>query len=463
MSPHDASEIEPDSEQIAIFLDVVLGDCEGFVPLRSFGEKGQGCDNSPHNSWPAADVSLCENTLTFARYAARQRMACYVVPGTVAESGDAKSSNVIQLQSLLVDLDTGDIDEKLSHLMKYLGEPTLIVESGGRTTDELAKLHIYYRLAEPAGGDDIKLVCDLRAQLALKVGGDRSFGSAHQPIRIAGSVYFKSGNERLVKIREHHPHVEVNLRDFAELVDAMPVMEGIDAEPEAAKQKPSIQQVLTTPVREGSHDAWTRFEGASAVIGHHVRLAHEGRVSRDEAWEAICQYNAAMLDPPWPLERLHKEMQRIWWRHEERHGPPLERREKSPISELPTRKLSEFLDDTSPMPEDLISPRVLTPGGMLVLGGAPKVGKSDFLINLLLHMAAGVPFLGFAPRRPMRIFYLQAEIQYHYLLRTIAEHTARPASSRRCTRQPHCNSENPDAARRARRQTRHRGDPEALR
>src|SRR5690606_13283683 len=33
----------------------------------------------------------------------------------------------------------------------------------------------------------------------------------------------------------------------------------------------------------------------------------------------------------------------------------------------------------------------------------------------LVHMAAGVPFLGFTPPRPLRIFYLQAEIQYHYL------------------------------------------------
>ena len=67
------------------------------------------------------------------------------------------------------------------------------------------------------------------------------------------------------------------------------------------------------------------------------------------------------------------------------------------------------------MPEDIIAPRVLTPGGLLVLGGAPKVGKSDLLISWLVHMAAGVPFLGFTPPRPLRIFYLQAEIQYHYL------------------------------------------------
>ena len=67
------------------------------------------------------------------------------------------------------------------------------------------------------------------------------------------------------------------------------------------------------------------------------------------------------------------------------------------------------------MPEDIIAPRVLTPGGLLVLGGAPKVGKSDLTISWLVHMAAGQPFLGFTPPRPLRVFYLQAEIQYHYL------------------------------------------------
>jgi len=67
------------------------------------------------------------------------------------------------------------------------------------------------------------------------------------------------------------------------------------------------------------------------------------------------------------------------------------------------------------MPADIIAPLVLTPGGLLVVGGAPKVGKSDFLISWLVHMAAGAPFLGFTPPRRLRVFYLQAEIQYHYL------------------------------------------------
>ena len=88
---------------------------------------------------------------------------------------------------------------------------------------------------------------------------------------------------------------------------------------------------------------------------------------------------------------------------------------KSSDPKLPSFTISEFLNDETPMPEDLISPRLLTPGGLLLIGGAPKVGKSDFLINFLIHMAAGESFLGLKPPRPLRIFYLQAEIGYHYM------------------------------------------------
>jgi hypothetical protein len=411
----DPFTIEPDPEQIAVFLDVVFGYCEGWAPLRGFIDKGQGVAGRPHNVWIEVDGGLLEKAVSFAGWAAREGAAFYVVPGTVAEAGKAKAADVRQMQTVLVDLDAGDIPAKLDHLILHLGEPTLIVESGGRTADGIDKLHVWWRLSEPAEAEDIALLCRLRGDIAVKVGGDTHFRSAHQPIRLAGSVYHKGGFTRLVTIRRHSPQAEVHLRDFAELVDAMPPLPGVGCEPGPASEKPSIKDILTTPVREGGEDDWTRFQGASAAIGHYVRMAHEGRMSRDEAWEAVCQYNAAQLRPSWPLERLATEAQRLWRLHEERHGPALERLSAPPMSALPTFTLGALLDDTSPMPDDIIAPRLLTPGGMLVLGGAPKVGKSDFLISLLVHMAAGVPFLAFAPSRPLRIFYLQAEIQYHYL------------------------------------------------
>ncbi|AIF81432.1 putative Bacteriophage-related DNA primase [endosymbiont of Acanthamoeba sp. UWC8] len=82
---------------------------------------------------------------------------------------------------------------------------------------------------------------------------------------------------------------------------------------------------------------------------------------------------------------------------------------------IPAYSFGALLQDASPMPEDLISPRVLTQGGLLVFGGASKVGKSDFLLSWFTHMAIGEPFLGLKPPKPLKIFYCQLEVQYHYL------------------------------------------------
>ena len=410
--------IEPDADQLATFLDVVFGYCEGLIPVRGFVDKGQGRDGRPNNIWIEADASAFDKLKTFATWAWREGAALYVIPGTVEAQGQARAPEVLQMQALVVDLDAGDIPAKLAHLVRHLGTPTLIVESGGRTPEGATKLHVWWKLTEAVSDEDLATLCRLRGEIALKVGGDTHFRSAHQPIRVAGSVYHKGGFQRLVQIRDHH-QVEVELAEFAEQVAAMPALPGVGVQPTPeACAKPSLEAILTTPVHEGGTDQWTRFEGASAAIGHYVRLVHDGKMTPNDGWEAICQYNAAMLRPAWPPERLQQEADRLWALHVRKNGPALLRNDvdqaASPAN-MPAYKLRELLADTSPMPDDIIAPRVLTPGGLLVLGGAPKVGKSDFLISLLVHMAAGVTFLGFTPNRALRVYYLQAEIQYHYL------------------------------------------------
>jgi hypothetical protein len=74
-----------------------------------------------------------------------------------------------------------------------------------------------------------------------------------------------------------------------------------------------------------------------------------------------------------PLDRLKREAKRLWELHIKRHGPPLIRLDSAAPAQaaLPTFSLGALLDDRSPMPDDIIGPRVLTPGGLLVLGGAP--------------------------------------------------------------------------------------------
>ncbi|SIT11709.1 RecA-family ATPase [Roseivivax lentus] len=409
---------EPDPEQIAQFMQVVFGYCDGLIPVRSFIDKGQGIDGRPHNIWLDADQSAPEKMATFATWASREGAAVYVIPGTVAASGQAKAAEILQMQTVVVDLDTGDIAAKRAHLERHLGVPTMVVESGGVTPEGQRKCHVWWALTEPAEGDDIARVCRLRGDIAAKVGGDMHFRSSHQPIRVAGSVYYKNSLKTQVRIVELNADRERDLAEFIEAVTDMPPAPGISLQPEFTHpDKPGMDDVLVTPVREGAQDDWSRFEGASAAIGHFIRMVHEGRMTKDEGWEGICGYNAAMLRPQWPVDRLKRESERLWNRHVEKYGPPLIRLNSGAPGpmEMPAFTLGALLDDQSPMPEDIIAPRVLTPGGLLVLGGAPKVSKSDLLISWLVHMAAGVPFLGFTPPRPQRIFYLQAEIQYHYL------------------------------------------------
>jgi len=82
---------------------------------------------------------------------------------------------------------------------------------------------------------------------------------------------------------------------------------------------------------------------------------------------------------------------------------------------VPLLRTEVLRGDRSPIAEDLISPRILTPNGFMVFGGAPKVGKSDFLLHWMVHMAAGIPFADMTPTRPLKICFLQTEIDYDYL------------------------------------------------
>ena len=248
---------EPDPQQIAQFMEVVFGYCEGLIPVRSFIDKGQGIDGRPHNIWVEANAGVAEKMATFATWASREGAAVYVIPGTVAAPGQAKAAEILQMQAVVVDIDSGDIAAKRAHLERHLGTPTMVVESGGVTPEGQRKAHVWWKLIEPSEGDDIRRLTRLRGDIAAKVGGDMHFRSAHQPIRVAGSVYHKGGFQRLVQIRDHHP-VEVDLSEFAEQVAAMPALLGVGVEPTPeASAKPSLEAILTPPVHEGGADQWS--------------------------------------------------------------------------------------------------------------------------------------------------------------------------------------------------------------
>ncbi|MGB6325421.1 MAG: hypothetical protein WBG11_06490, partial [Methylocella sp.] len=209
---------------IASFAKVLFDYSEGWVAVRAFSEKSDA-SQPPRTPFVAADAELPTKLVAEAEAAAKKGLALYVVAGTVAGPGKAKASDVIAVETVLVDLDHGDIAAKRKHLVKHLGPPSLEVASGGVTAEGQERLHLYWKLNEPATGADIAKVCGLRGVIAAKAGGDPSFRSAHQPIRVAGSVYRKGGVERLVIIRTERA-AEHDLTEFADRVEAMPSLFG---------------------------------------------------------------------------------------------------------------------------------------------------------------------------------------------------------------------------------------------
>ncbi len=77
----------------------------------------------------------------------------------------------------------------------------MVVESGGVTPEGQNKAHVWWKLTEPAEGNDLARVTKLRGDIAARIGGDMHFRSAHQPIRVAGSVYYKNGLKTQVRIK----------------------------------------------------------------------------------------------------------------------------------------------------------------------------------------------------------------------------------------------------------------------
>lgn len=406
-----------DTQAIAHHLDLLFGWCEGFIPLRAFPEKGNA-GGRPHLEWIACADGMAEAAARFCETASGSGLAAYVIPGTVAERGKAGAADIRQMQALLIDLDDGDIEAKERLLTSHIGTPSLVIESGGATPEGRAKLHLYWKLSEPVDGEELRTLLDMRRIIAEAAGGDMHFASAHQPIRLAGSIYRKHGVNRPVRIREHHA-LEYHLDELAERCRARskPETPAHNGHPflDFNHARVPVETVLSTRVRENGADGWTRFEGISRVIGHWLRRFHEGSISQEQAKEEIYAYNSACLIPPWPPERVQAEIERLWKKHCAEHGEP------KPVSNTASPPAVEYftarqtLAEPAAIPFDIVGPRVLTPGGLWLIAGPPKVGKSDFLLSLFTHAAAGLDFLCFTVSRPLRIFYAQAELERPYL------------------------------------------------
>ena len=200
-----------DPEAVAQYCKVVWANPlpGAWVALRGLPEKPRKDD--PCFIWIEADDSRgISKVVQFVEECSRRGLAAYCIPALVSGRGRAGAGDVVGMATLCVDFDTGDVAGNLARASQALGTPTMVVNSGGVTEEGQLKRHAYWRVT---GKATVAELAALRGRLAAAYGGDPSFGSAHQPLRIAGSVHRKA-EPKTVTIAYCNPANEQHVMQF---------------------------------------------------------------------------------------------------------------------------------------------------------------------------------------------------------------------------------------------------------
>jgi len=326
-----------DKDQVVRYFQAIFGDVKWddttHICLRGIGEKGtpkEGVFRSdnffqPNMADPTDGIMNCVDLW------ARNAIATFVVPAVLRDQ-KGTAENVCLFTNILADLDSGDTNEKLDFMRQHIGEPSMVIRSGGTTEAGTPKRHVYYVLTVPT--EDIRKSIFVRDALARKCGGDMTmglgvdgnpFGRAHQPVRVPGSVHAKNGKPSACSIesRSDTSYALDYLEECLEKITDSPYAAEVAAR-EARPLEERIAQgslfsvhsggsgggtaadALQEKVYEGGNDK-TRWGQFNRVAGLHISMARRGEVTPQKAFDDTYGWVLANMIPPWPPQRIEHE------------------------------------------------------------------------------------------------------------------------------------------------------------
>jgi hypothetical protein len=223
---------EPDLEQIRMFVHGVFQRCKtpAWVSLRTFANADATAKPTKikaayalNGLWDAISKAAWLEAREAANHPEGRVFA--PPPATFSKDWHAREIDLQECPVLVWDLDSHPV-ESLARLRQILGEPTLIIASGGEWTDpstgELqTKVHTYYRLTEPAScAESAKLAKNIRKGISGILNSDGSADSLVHPMRMAGSWHTKRAPVMCRIIGGDHRR-ELDLRGAARRVLAL--------------------------------------------------------------------------------------------------------------------------------------------------------------------------------------------------------------------------------------------------
>jgi hypothetical protein len=214
--------LEPDRDQIEIFVDALFRHAGegGYVSLRSFLFNNKVLKpiravvmNGNGNGSLIELINVAED---LARRAANnQEPAVFCPPIAVFHSSEgwrAREQDLFKGLALSVECDEHP-DEARWRLEEILGPATAVVRSGGTWLSEDGpkdKLHLHWRLKQPAMGEALAKLKQARELATTIVGGDPSNITAVHCLRWPGS-WHRKGEPRLCEMFLVNPDAEIDL------------------------------------------------------------------------------------------------------------------------------------------------------------------------------------------------------------------------------------------------------------
>lgn len=423
--------LEPDRAQLETFIGTLFrhAGTDGYISLRAFYEDEAG---KPARIMPTG----LKGGLPFvfdaaedeARRAANHPKSIVFCPPIAVFSNPKTAREIDILKGLALSVECDQRPrEALAKLEPILGQPTLIVASGGKWEDPANgqihdKLHIHWRLSGPATGENIAKLKQVRDIATRLVGGDPTNIPACHPIRWAGSWHRKKGDV-LCQIEEHHPEREIDLDAALKALLAM-APPGYRQEPPKANGESHDNLFSAYGAQHGGGD-WDALV-ANILAGENLhdsinRLAAMAvsngmsAVTIVQMLRGLMNASAAPKDARW--QARYNDIVRAVTTAEQKFRAPPPGTEQTKNATARIKLSSEFIAGF--VPPDYVVEGILQQAFLYALTGATGAGKTCLTLLLAASVALGEVFAGRETKK-LRVLYLAAENPDDVRMRWIA-------------------------------------------
>lgn len=392
-----------------------------------------------HAQFPATPVGL-DKAAEHAALMNEQGRNCYVGAcvrrtGTV---GSGKNKDVPYALFHWAEVD--DADGEVGLMLWNGATPSATITTG---TTPTTRTHVYWELAEPAY--DLAQWKARQKALASAICGDPAVVDERRVLRLAGTWNFAKPSKAA---RGYRTEMVSPVDQSGTIVTPERLMQGLEYAAPVTREESGpkvigapelmardiddlIATLQATP-NDLDYAAWIAHmhafkmacgdspEGYEAYVewsmqwpGNSPELIEakwagitESKLGAEYIYQAAAKAGVAASSAAQDFDVLEPD--------EEPYVAPVAKT-TAPKAKIRVFGFGDIHGDDTPDEPDLIGPGLLGPGEFLLIAGPPKSMKSMLLQDLLVSAALSREVIGFSAERPLRCFWLQAEMTYKIL------------------------------------------------